>query len=806
MSARRRPRPPVRRAAHRAEVADGRIARSSSPSPTCRAGCRASASTRRTSSSTCFPHGTEGCNYLLAVDVDMNTVDGYADVELAQRVRRLRDGARPRHLRRVPWHPATAMVQADVTWLDGRDVVASRARCSSASSPRLADAAWRRTSARSSSSSSSTTPTRSVEEGLPDMNPANLYNVDYSIIGTSRSSRCCADPPGDGRRGPAGRERQGRVQLRPARDRVPLRGRAAYLRQPRRLQDRREGDRRAGGLRAHVHGEVQRARGQLLPHPPVVPRHRRRAGDGRQGRRSTDCPTSGGSSSPGQLAHLRELSRCSPQHQQLQALRPGLFARPPSSGAATTAPARCASSAAARACASRTACPAATATLPRRRRDGRGRASTASRRAWSCVPRRRATPTPPRARRCRGASRTPSTSGRVGLGGRDVRRRGQKHYANMGRIEIGTSPAPSPTGRGTAVSSASAHPATSRPSCRRTIGRHHQHRTAEEGPVTALHDVISPVTEEVVASVPSLSLEETDAAIARSRTAFETWRHVAPGDRGGSCAGSPCSSTSTSRSSLRSRCATPGTRSATPAGRRATSATCWPTTPAPRSGCSATRSRWRAASTSRSTSRSASSASSCRGTSRCRSPAGVRAGAGRRQHRCSSPPSSRRSPRCASPSSASRQGCPRACSRCSRAGGRSWASASSPPGRREGRVHRVDRGRGARRRGLRPQVKPVTLELGGKSANVIFADADLAAGRRHARRTRCSTTRGPGLLRAVAHPRRALGHGRVPRAARARGARRPRRGPEPRHVRRWAAHQRGAPGLVSSFSTTRPTS
>jgi acyl-CoA reductase-like NAD-dependent aldehyde dehydrogenase len=49
--------------------------------------------------------------------------------------------------------------------------------------------------------------------------------------------------------------------------------------------------------------------------------------------------------------------------------------------------------------------------------------------------------------------------------------------------------------------------------------------------VTALHDVISPVTEEVVASVPSLSLEDTDAAIARSRRAFETWRHVSPGDR-----------------------------------------------------------------------------------------------------------------------------------------------------------------------------------------------------------------------------------------------------------------------------------
>jgi acyl-CoA reductase-like NAD-dependent aldehyde dehydrogenase len=49
--------------------------------------------------------------------------------------------------------------------------------------------------------------------------------------------------------------------------------------------------------------------------------------------------------------------------------------------------------------------------------------------------------------------------------------------------------------------------------------------------VTALHDVVNPATEELVASVPSLSLEETDAAIARSRRAFETWRHVSPGDR-----------------------------------------------------------------------------------------------------------------------------------------------------------------------------------------------------------------------------------------------------------------------------------
>ena len=33
-------------------------------------------------------HGAECCNYLLAVDVDMNTVDGYAMIELGHRLRR----------------------------------------------------------------------------------------------------------------------------------------------------------------------------------------------------------------------------------------------------------------------------------------------------------------------------------------------------------------------------------------------------------------------------------------------------------------------------------------------------------------------------------------------------------------------------------------------------------------------------------------------------------------------------------------------------------------------------------------------
>jgi len=43
--------------------------------------------------------------------------------------------------------------------------------------------------------------------------------------------------------------------------------------------------------------------------------------------------------------------------------------------------------------------------------------------------------------------------------------------------------------------------------------------------------VINPATEQVVTTVESLDVEETDAAIARSRNAFPGWRAMAPGDR-----------------------------------------------------------------------------------------------------------------------------------------------------------------------------------------------------------------------------------------------------------------------------------
>ncbi|MCB0930565.1 MAG: glutamine synthetase [Mycobacterium sp.] len=61
-------------------------------------------------------HGAECCNYLLAVDVEMNTVDGYSmsgwDTGYGDMVMRPDLST----LRLIPWLPGTALVMADLQW------------------------------------------------------------------------------------------------------------------------------------------------------------------------------------------------------------------------------------------------------------------------------------------------------------------------------------------------------------------------------------------------------------------------------------------------------------------------------------------------------------------------------------------------------------------------------------------------------------------------------------------------------------------------------------------------------------------
>jgi glutamine synthetase len=129
----------------------------------------------------------EGCSYLLAVDVDMNTVDGYAmsswDSGYGDFVMRPDLST----LRHIPWQEGTVLVIADLLWHDGSPVPASPRQVLTKQIGRLAERGW--------------VPYVGTElefivfrdtyedawrKGYRDMNPANLYNVDYSLLGTAR--------------------------------------------------------------------------------------------------------------------------------------------------------------------------------------------------------------------------------------------------------------------------------------------------------------------------------------------------------------------------------------------------------------------------------------------------------------------------------------------------------------------------------------------------------------------------------------------------------------------------------------------
>jgi len=49
--------------------------------------------------------------------------------------------------------------------------------------------------------------------------------------------------------------------------------------------------------------------------------------------------------------------------------------------------------------------------------------------------------------------------------------------------------------------------------------------------VSTSYDVINPANEQIVKNVAHLDLAQTDAVIAKAQTAFESWKHVAPGER-----------------------------------------------------------------------------------------------------------------------------------------------------------------------------------------------------------------------------------------------------------------------------------
>ncbi len=132
-------------------------------------------------------HGTEGCNYLLAVDVEMNTVGGYAmsswdtgygDFVMAPDLSTLR---------RTTWHPGTALVLADVEWEDGTAVAPSPRQVLKRQVDRLAEHGWTAfVGTELEFMLFDETYESASAKRYAGLSPANQYNGDYSILGTSR--------------------------------------------------------------------------------------------------------------------------------------------------------------------------------------------------------------------------------------------------------------------------------------------------------------------------------------------------------------------------------------------------------------------------------------------------------------------------------------------------------------------------------------------------------------------------------------------------------------------------------------------
>jgi glutamine synthetase len=138
---------------------------------------------------TVLAHGTEGCNYLLAVDVDMNTVDGYAISSWERGYGDMEFVLDLATLHPVPWIPGTAMVICDLVWLDGAHspVVESprqvlRAQVDRATQQGLVAFAGTELEFIVFND----TYEQAWDLAYRGLTPANQYNVDYSLLGTSR--------------------------------------------------------------------------------------------------------------------------------------------------------------------------------------------------------------------------------------------------------------------------------------------------------------------------------------------------------------------------------------------------------------------------------------------------------------------------------------------------------------------------------------------------------------------------------------------------------------------------------------------
>jgi len=132
-------------------------------------------------------HGTEACAYLLAVDTDMNTVDGYALTSWEDGYGDFALIPDMSTLRTIGWQPATALVLADVAHLDGGPVRSSPRQVLRAQLERADALGW---TCLAGTELEFLVFEGSYEQawdsGYRNLVPANRWNADYSVLATGR--------------------------------------------------------------------------------------------------------------------------------------------------------------------------------------------------------------------------------------------------------------------------------------------------------------------------------------------------------------------------------------------------------------------------------------------------------------------------------------------------------------------------------------------------------------------------------------------------------------------------------------------
>ena len=132
-------------------------------------------------------HSTEGCSYLLAVDVEMDVVDGYDITSWEKGYGDMAFEPDLGTIRRLPYQPGSVMIQCDVKKTDGNPIQVSPRTMLRKQVDKAAAMGWSTIAATELEFVVyNTSFEQAWDQGYRDLAPANQYNVDYSILGSTR--------------------------------------------------------------------------------------------------------------------------------------------------------------------------------------------------------------------------------------------------------------------------------------------------------------------------------------------------------------------------------------------------------------------------------------------------------------------------------------------------------------------------------------------------------------------------------------------------------------------------------------------